>query len=394
VVTPGDDRITVSRRDLRTLVAAIVDDTRPHLPADELAHHWACAFEEWLSRNPRTGRPRPPKTIAAYTAAWADFRLCVTCPPWHVGPADVKAWLTDMRERALHPAVAAGLITAGRRRDHIGLSEATQAQYLAAVSSFYTFAERYPLPDGRPLLAGVNPVRAKGVPRPQAKPFAEAAHLSVEQLRALLAAIRTWANSSPARQQQGLRDYALFLTYALTGGRSAEIRTLRWRDLRELDGHPQYHWANKGKSGWDELAQPAWDAIDAYLRLSGRRLSMRPGDYIFRPLPGAEFGRDLAENRPLSGHQVGALVKGYGEQAGLDPALLRVHTLRHSAAMLYMAAGSDVHFTSRLLHHGSLSTTTGYLHKVAGQRNPEWAKAWRLLDLKPLGFDPSTERRP
>ena len=165
-------------------------------------------------------------------------------------------------------------------------------------------------------------MKAKGVPRPQPKPFAEAAYLNVEQLRALLSAISTWAVSSPARNLQGLRDFALFTAYLLTGGRSSEIRVLQWKDLRLQAGSPYYHWENKGKSGWDELAVPAWEAIRTYLQLANRLSAITRDDYIFTPLSdaAARFGRieDWHTNRPLSGHEVGRLLKKYGALAGLD----------------------------------------------------------------------------
>lgn len=388
------DRLVVSRQQLRQFMAVFVEAaSSPVIDETELAALWSQAFDEWLNTD-RNGKPRPRATVNAYSAAWSDFRLCCPKSPWLVGPADVKRWIADMRGRAIDRAVAAGLITAGRRNTHIGLSEATQAQYLAAVSSFYSFCERYPLPDGRSLFEGVNPVKAKGVPRPQPKPFAEAAYLNVEQLRALLSAISTWAVSSPARNLQGLRDFALFTAYLLTGGRSSEIRVLQWKDLRLQAGSPYYHWENKGKSGWDELAVPAWEAIRTYLQLANRLSTITRDDYIFTPLSdaAARFGRieDWHTNRPLSGHEVGRLLKKYGALAGLDPALLHVHTLRHSAYMLYTAAGSDVRFCSKLLHHSSLATTSRYDHIMAGQRNTEWAKAWSLLDLRPVGFVPGT----
>ncbi len=403
---PAAEQVLVDRRQLREFMAAFLQaSASASTPLDESTKTelWAKAFQEWLATD-RRGRPRPASTVAAYTAAWRDFRLCCPVAPWRITPADVKAWLTDMRERAVDPAVARGLIRAGRRQDHIGLSAGTQAQYLAAVSSFYTFCANYPIPwpDGssRPLFDGVNPVKAHGVPRPAPKPFADAAYLNPEQLRTLLNTIATWAKAAPARNLQGLRDYALFTAYVLTGGRSAEIRLMQWADLRQQAGRTYYHWSNKGKSGWDELPPPAWDAIRTYLQLAGRLGSSQPTDYIFTPLSDSatRFGHiqdhDWTQNRPLSGHEVGRLLKKYGELAGFDARQLHVHTLRHSAYMLYTEGGVDVRFCSKLLHHGSLATTSHYDHVMAGQRNTEWAKAWSLLDLAPLTFDSTQEDRP
>lgn len=399
------DQVLVSREQLRQLMAlfaqAAVGASGPRLLSDsDKQHHYRVAFAEWLANNPKTGRPRPPATVAAYTAAWTDFRRCCPADPWRISSADIKAWLSDMRERPLNPAVAKGLVHAGRRRGTetggpIGLSDGTQAQYLAAVSSFYTFCANYPirLPDGTDvkLFDGVNPVKAQGVPKPAPRPFAEANYLSPEQLRALLNTIGLWAKSSPSRNLQGLRDYSLFTCYVMTGGRSSEIRLLRWQDLRQQGGRTYYHWTNKGKTGWDELPPPAWEALDRYLQLANRRLTIQPGDYIFTPLGDSalRFG-NIAEwdaNRPLSGHEVGRLLKKYAALAGFEARLQHVHTLRHSAYMLYTEGGVDVRFCSKLLHHSNLATTSHYDHVMAGQRNTEWAKAWTLLDLDLFTFE-------
>jgi integrase len=142
-----------------------------------------------------------------------------------------------------------------------------------------------PMPGSGPRAGST--VKANQSPRSRRAAFAEAAYLNVEQLRALLSAISTWAVSSPARNLQGLRDFALFTAYLLTGGRSSEIRVLQWQDLRLQAGSPYYHWENKGKSGWDELAVPAWEAIRTYLQLANRLPTLTKDDYIFTPLSDA-----------------------------------------------------------------------------------------------------------
>ena len=175
-------------------------------------------------------------------------------------------------------------------------------------------------------------------------------------------------------------------------------------------GSPYYHWKNKGKSGWDELAVPAWEAIRTYLQFAGRLPRMAGDDYIFTalsdcaerlrssygncPADGARVSaaRTDTTNRPLSGHEVGRLLKKYGALAGLDCAKVHIHSLRHSAYMLYTAAGSDVRFCSKLLHHSSLAITSRYDHVMAGQRNAEWARAWSLLGLQPPSFAPGPEK--
>lgn len=393
-----DDRVTVDRDQLRqfmTLFAeATVGRNPPELTECQKDQHYLAAYTEWLARDPRKGRPRPEATIAAYTAAWEDLRQFVGKDLWRIGPADIIAWIQDLRTRILHPAVGRGLVRSRRRAPgQVGLAESTIAQYLAAISSFYSFAAAYPvvLPDGTliSLHTGVNPVKTTGVPRPQPQAYHAASYMDAAQLSALLNAISRWTNADPKRHLHGLRNYALFHCYILTGGRSAEVRVWRWQDLRQRSGGWQYYCANKGKEGWHDLPGDAWDSVQRYLSLAGRWGHLTAGDYIFTPLTDAasRFGHiqaaDWRRNRPLSGHELGRLLKRYGELAGLDPALLHVHTLRHSAYMLYTAAGVDLRFCSRLLDHSSLATTTHYDHIMVGQHNTEWRRAAALLTIQP-----------
>jgi site-specific recombinase XerD len=397
---PGN-QVLVDRDQLRQFMALFAEATvgrnPPKLSEHQKAQLYLAAFDEWLRRDPKKGRERPAATIEAYTTAWEDFRQFCGKDLWRVQPSDVRAWIGDLRERIIDPAVARGLVRNRRRtQGQIGLSESSIAQYLAAISSFYSFAATYPveMPDETTikLFDGVNPVKASGVPRPQSKPFEDATFLDSTQLSALLNAISRWTNADPKRHLQGLRDYAIFHCYILTGGRSSEVRVWRWQDLRQQGGAWQYYWDNKGKKGWQDLPADAFESLHRYLTLAGRWGNLQPDDYLFTPLTDAVMHLkhiqpdDWSRNRALSGHEIGRLLKRYGDLAGLDPDLLHVHTLRHSAYMLYTEAGVDVRYCSKLLHHSSLATTTNYDHVMVGQRNTEWRKAAALLTIQPPLF--------
>jgi integrase len=397
--TPAGGQVMVDRDQLRMFMKlfaeAVVGKDPPKLTEHQKDELYMEAFDLWLNTDPRKGRPRPAATIAAYTAAWEDFRLFVGKDRWRVIPADVRMWINDLRTRSVDLVRAQGLERNHRRAPgQIGLSESTIAQYLAAISSFYSYAATYPvaMPDGSsiPLFEGINPVKAAGVPRPQPQPFENATYLDPDQLSALLNAISAWTVASPTRHLQGLRDYALFHCYILTGGRSTEVRVWRWRDLRQHGGIWQYYYKNKGKDGWQDLPGDAWDSVQRFLTLAGRWGKLEADDYIFTPLTdaAARFGHipDWNRNRPLSGHEIGRLLKRYGLLAGLQPDVLHVHTLRHSAYMLYTAAGCELRFCSQLLHHSNLATTSHYDHVMVGQRNTEWRKASALLNVQPPLF--------
>ena len=170
--------------------------TRPSSPAQE----WSSAFDLWLASHPS------PNTRRAYRKAWDLFFAFTSRSPWEISKSDVARWIEYQRAQHLSPE--------------------TIQQRLAALSSFYTYVTQIYTsltPDGREQpLHFFNPVKA--VPRPRTSPYNKARYLNVDQARAFLHAI-------PRYTLQGMRDYALFLTYLATGRRNSEIRTLRYGDF-------------------------------------------------------------------------------------------------------------------------------------------------------------------
>lgn len=319
---------------------------------------WADAFELWMSSL------RTENTRRAYRKAWDQFLAFTGKMPWLVGKVDVQRWVEDMKLR--------------------GLSDCTRQQRLAALSSFYTFTnDEYTLTraDGREVaLFGSNPASGKSL-RPKISPYGKAHYLSHEEARALLRAIRR-------DTLQGLRDYALFLTYLFTGRRNSEIRLLQWKAFEHNGGRVWYRWDGKGKHDQRfELPLPAWEAIKAYLRAAGRLETMQDEDFIFTALSDRatrlpNVDKDSFDPRQaLSMREVGRLLKQYCKRAGLDPRKVKVHTLRHTAAMLRKAAGDDVEKICSFLAHSSLAVTQIYLHRVEGQKDESWAKVESLLGL-------------
>ena len=339
-----------------------VQAARPEMPMPgemDQMRIWADAFDLWMASL------KSENTRRAYRKAWNDFMAFDGKMPWLVGKSNVARWAEDMRMR--------------------GLSDCTQQQRLAALSSFYSFAsDEYTIvrPDGREVsLFDGNPAAGKNL-RPKVSPYGKAHYLSTDETRALLRAIKR--NST-----QGLRDYALYLTYLFTGRRNSEVRLLRWGDFEPNAGRMWYRWSGKGKKDQRfEIPMPAWEAIKAYLKAAGRLEKMEKADYIFTALsnratrlPNVNALAYDQTRQPLSMREVGRLLKRYCRLAGLDPEQVHVHTLRHTAAMLRKEAGDDVEKISAFLAHSSLSITQIYLHTVEGQKDESWAKVELLLGL-------------
>ncbi|MBN1641939.1 MAG: tyrosine-type recombinase/integrase [Anaerolineae bacterium] len=344
----------------------------------ELPRLWSEALDAWLASYSAA------KTQYAYRRAMEDLLSTTGKWPWEITPQDVQAWAEDMRTRHWHNPASVSA-DGGYGQEGKGLAPATIAQRLAAASSFYKYTmKRHWVDDGaggqRPL-GDRNPAAA--VRRPVVVPFAKATFLDEEQVGALLRAI-------PRRKPKGLQAYALIVTYLLTGRRCRAIRTLRWGDLRWLGKHGtivQYRWTNKGKTRWDLMPPPAWDAIEAYLRASGRLIEMVKDSYLFTPLSDDATRLPLVDqetwtrDHPLSAKEVTRIVKRYARKAGLDERAIHVHTLRHTAAELYRRSGDDIYAVSKLLAHSSVNVTRGYFDHMEGHDNVTWRKVAEALRL-------------
>lgn len=343
-------------------VEVIVAPARPGLPMPgemDKTRIWLEAFDLWMSSL------RSDNTRRAYRKSWDDFIAFTGKNPWVIGKSDVSRWVEDLRAR--------------------GLSDCTRQLRVAAISSFYSYTmDEYTvyMADGKEIsLHGQNPAAGKSL-RPKISPYGKAHYLTHEEARALLRAIKR-------TNIQGLRDYALFLTYLFTGRRNSEVRQLRWGDFELNAGRAWYRWSGKGKADQRfELPAPAWEAIKAYLKAAGRLETIQEQDYIFTALtdratrlPTVNAAAFDPQRQALSMREVGRLLKKYSKRAGLDPEKIHVHTLRHTAAMLRKEAGDDVEKICSFLAHSSLAITQIYLHRVEGQKDESWAKVETLLGL-------------
>lgn len=312
---------------------------------------WSNAFSHWLGS-------KAENTRRAYEAAWEELIDFTEKMPWEMSSADIEDFIADLRKH---------------------YAKSTIQQRLAAISSFFSYTRDNYMDyvDGKEIpLHHYNP--AKAVQRPKVNTYGKAHPLNIDEVRAFLGAI-------DQETLQGKRDYALILTYILTGRRNSEIRALTWGQI-ESDGHRfWYRWEGKAcTSGRYELPAPAFHAICEFLSAAGRLQAMAQDDFIFTALsdhanrlPGTVHD----PGRALSSRYVRDLVKKYARLAGLDPEMVRVHDLRHTAAMLRSEAGDDIEAISSFLGHSSLRTTSIYLHRVGGRKDNSWTKVQDMLGL-------------
>ena len=254
-----------------------------------------------------------------------------------LAPATAAAYRRDLAQYAAHlggrppdPEEVASFVAVLHRR---GLSPATIARRIAAVRGFHRFlvAEN---------LAAADPTALLETPR---RPAALPKALAIEEVLRLLEA----PNPTTA---EGRRDRALLEFLYATGARVAEAAALDQLDLDLEEGTARL--TGKGsKQRLVPVGVPACRALAAYLpdRLAWRRSGRDPGAVFVNRRGGR-----------LTRQGIWAIVRRHAVGAGLDPAQVSPHVLRHSAATHMVEGGADLRTVQELLGHASISTTQVY----------------------------------
>jgi integrase len=307
----------------------------------------------------------PPNTQRSYRAAWDDLLSFTGKSLAELTAEDTARWLGDLAQR---PVV--GVRRGKRNWQRRGYAETTIAQWCSAISAFY--ASAYAANKG-----WHNPILA--IARPKVPSYLGARFLTLDEIRALLRAVRK-------ESIIGRRNYILILILIITGRRSSEVCRMRWGDLRR-DGERVW-WLRLGSVGGEaeRLPPSVWRAITDYLTAAGRLDDIRDEDFIFtavtsnaRRLPSVGE-RAADEIRPLSEREVARLVKRYAQLAGLDPRRVTPTTLRHTAAKLRREAGDSVSGISALLGI-STASTHALLRRAAEAGQGAWVRVEAMLGL-------------
>jgi integrase/recombinase XerD len=245
-----------------------------------------------------------------------------------------------------------------------GLSKATRARRLSAIRQLYRFAQEEGWREDNPALRLKGPGASQRLPQT----------LTIEEVDRLLDAARDKGRS--LRDQ--IRNRALVELLYATGMRVSELVEL---PLAVVRGDPRMILV-RGKGGKERLvplsppareAAAAWlatrDADEAQAQKAGRPASK----YLF---PGRGAGGHLTR------HHFYVLIKDIAVLAGVDPAKVTPHTLRHAFATHLLAGGADLRVIQTLLGHADVATTEIYTHVL-----DEHLKAL-VLDHHPLAKKP------
>lgn len=225
-----------------------------------------------------------------------------------------------------------------------GLSKATRARRLSAIRQLYRFAFEEGWRSENPGLRIKGPGQAAKLPQT----------LELAQVEALLRA----AKDSGRTPEEQARNACLMEVIYATGMRVSELVELPVAAVR---GAPAMILV-RGKGGKERmvpLSPPAKQALADWLILrdateeAGAAKGKKPSKFLFP-------GRGAAGH--ITRQQFFVLLKGFAAQAGLDPASVTPHTLRHAFATHLLAGGADLRVIQTLLGHADLSTTEIYTH--------------------------------
>lgn len=245
-----------------------------------------------------------------------------------------------------------GVATAGREAvedylvacDAQGLSKATRARRLSSIRQLYRFAFEEGWRADNPALRLTGPGRAQRLPKT----------LTEAEVTRLMEAARTRARNPADR----LRDTALFELLYATGLRVSELVGLPVAAVR---GDPRMILV-RGKGSKERmvpLSAPARAAVIEWLahrdaaEEAGRKAGRSPSRHLF---PG-----DGREGH-LTRQYFHSLVKDVAVLAGISPASVTPHVLRHAFATHLLAHGADLRVIQSLLGHSDLATTEIYTH--------------------------------
>lgn len=297
----------------------------------------AQAAEGGAARNTLLGYGRDLKDFAAWLAhRQSDFL--------RAGQGDVEAYLVAC--------------------DANGLSRATRARRLSSIRQLFRFAYEEGWRPDNPAIRISGPGRARRLP----------GTLTADEVTALLDAAHHRARTPAER----LRDICLMEVLYATGMRVSELVSLPMAAAR---GDPRLLLI-RGKGGKERmvpLSRPAREALAAWL--SHRDAEDEAARIARRSAPSRFLFPSTGAQGHLTRQGFFALIKELAVMAGIAPAKVSPHKLRHAFATHLLQGGADLRAIQTLLGHADVGTTEIYTH-VLDERLREL-----VLEHHPLARD-------
>ncbi len=263
------------------------------------------------------------------------------------GANTLAAYARDLADFASFPK--GGIATAGRDdiRGYLaslsaaGLAPSSQARRLSALRQFFGFLYAEDIRKDNPTDAIEAPRTSRPLPK----------ILSTGDLEAMIAAAGKEGDAEAKRL-----TCIVEMLYA-AGLRVSELAGLPLAAVKNKDGFILV----KGKGGKERLAPlnaSARTAITTYLDVRA--------EFLPKPPRRARAERYLFCSRGTDGfltrQRLHQLLKSLAAKAGLDPAKVSPHVLRHAFATHLVEGGADLRSVQTLLGHADIATTEIYTH--------------------------------
>ena len=261
-------------------------------------------------------------TVAAYRRDLDDYFTALSAlgkGPETAERGDLESWLASL--------------------DDLGLAASTRARRLSSVRQFHRFLYEEGWREDDPAARLSGPAKARKLPKT----------LTMDEVGRLLDA---------AREGGDARLACLMEVFYATGMRVSELVSLPVAAVR---GDPRMILV-RGKGGKERmtpLSAPARAALSAWLAERDAAEAARkerggaPSPHLF-PSSGAKGH--------LTRERLFQIVKRIAAKAGIDPARVSPHVLRHAFASHLLANGADLRAIQQLLGHADVSTTEIYTH--------------------------------
>lgn len=240
-------------------------------------------------------------------------------------PDDLTAYLSDLTAR--------------------GFAETSQARRLSALKQFFKFLYAEGLRED-------DPTRTLSAPKKRGSLPKVLSEEEVDRLIETAATLAGTSHKSPAARLRAQRMYTLIEVLYATGLRVSELVSLpvsaALRDARLIE--------IRGKGGKERLvplSMPSQVAMKDYVALRAAEGAFENSNWLFPSHGGSghltrqHFAREL---------------KDLATTAGLDPAKVSPHVLRHAFASHLLQNGADLRVVQQLLGHADISTTQIYTH--------------------------------